>query len=369
MTYSKLVLLMALLGLIAACSVKYKVVGSFDNYNEVFIGEVDHNLLAGRGHIIAEGKNSKIRCEGDSFVTYIPPSLGCAGQRGKAPMICSDGRRLDVDWVATSCTQGHGLGKEPGGATFRFVFGFDESAAREQLTMLSKQVTNNPELPAYRPKEVRKERGFSTGTGFFITNDGTLVTNYHVVEGASEIVVVIPAEKKDFPATVLTVDSVNDVAVLKIDARSVGAPLAPYFNIAKGEEVFTLGYPLVALQGQEQKATFGRVNSLSGIQDDLRLVQIDVPIQPGNSGGPLINRQGEVVGVVTATLDQIIALRTSGALPQNVNFAVKIDYILPTLMVILKDRQLQNISHAGPSLDMAKLVALREPSVVLVIAK
>ena len=85
----------------------------------------------------------------------------------------------------------------------------------------------------------------------------------------------------------------------------------------------TLGYPSPELQGAGQKATFGRVNSPSGPRDDARLAQIDAPVQPGNSGGPLLSTGGEVVGVVTATLRGDF---------QNVNYAVKIDYLWPLLV-------------------------------------
>lgn len=369
MIHKKLAVVIAAISLLCSCSIKYKVVGSFDDYNEVIVGDIDHNLLAGHSRIVAVGKNSKIRCEGDSYVTYIPPlSFGCAGQRGKAPMRCSDGRRLDVDWVATSCTTGRGDGRDQKGAMFQFVFGLDEATAEREFSKLSQEVSGKPDIPVYRPKEYRKEKGFSSGTGFFVTTDGILITNYHVIDGANEIIVIDPLAKKEFIASILTVDSANDVAVLKISAQTIAAPLAQFFNVAKGEEVLTLGYPLIALQGQEQKATFGRVNALSGLQDDLRFVQIDVPVQPGNSGGPLINNRGEVVGVVTATLDQIITLHASGALPQNVNFAVKIDYILPALRSALKG-QVPEFKAASTNLEMAKLVSLRESSVVLVVAK
>ena len=236
------------------------------------------------------------------------------------------------------------------------------------LAKLGQSVSDRPELPVYRPKEYRKEKGFSTGTGFFVTSDGVLVTNYHVVDGAKEISIVYPTKKQEYAASILAVDPVNDVAILKVDAKTDPAPLASSCDVAKGSEVLTLGYPLILLEGQEQKATFGRVNALSGPKDDLRLVQIDVPVQPGNSGGPLIDKHGEVIGVVSATLDQLVALRTSGSLPQNVNFAVKIDYILPALRTALKNK-LPSIATKTTDLDTVKIVASRESSVVLVIAK
>lgn len=97
--------------------------------------------------------------------------------------------------------------------------------------------------------------------------------------------------------------------------------------LAKGEDVFTVGFPLIDLQGQAPKATFGRVNALSGPRDDADFVQIDVPTQPGISGGPLLDPSGRVVGVVTATLDQAVAMRLAGTFAQNVNYAIQPDIL------------------------------------------
>jgi S1-C subfamily serine protease len=79
-------------------------------------------------------------------------------------------------------------------------------------------------------------------------------------------------------------------------------PVAEHFDLKRGDEVLTLGYPSPSLQGIQQKATFGKINASTGLGDDHRFVQVDVPIQPGNSGGPLLNNQGAVVGVTTLRL-------------------------------------------------------------------
>ena len=170
----------------------------------------------------------------------------------------------------------------------------------------------------------------TSGTGFFVSNNGHIISNHHVVVNATHIEVRDSTGRVAI-ATVVSIDASNDVALLKIEADSIPLTLRPSTSARKGGEVFTLGYPLVNIQGQEQKVTFGRINALSGIQGDIRYLQIDVPIQPGNSGGPLITEEGHVVAVVTATLNQLGTLKATGTLPQSVNYAVKSEYFLPLL--------------------------------------
>jgi S1-C subfamily serine protease len=170
----------------------------------------------------------------------------------------------------------------------------------------------------------------ASGTGFFVSEDGYIVSNHHVISDATEVEVYDSTGQK-FPAKVISSDISNDVALLKIESKSTPLAISQTANVKKGNEIFTLGYPVVGIQGQEQKATFGRVNALSGVQGDIRYFQIDVPIQPGNSGGPLISEDGSVIAIVTASLNQINTLEATGALPQNVNYAVKSEYFIPLL--------------------------------------
>ncbi len=108
-------------------------------------------------------------------------------------------------------------------------------------------------------------------------------------------------------------------------------PVRPTTELRKGDDVIALGYPLVSIQGQEQKATFGRVNALSGATGDDRFLQIDAPIQPGNSGGPLLDAHGNVIGIVTATLNQLETFRAAGVVPQNVNYALRTSFLFDLL--------------------------------------
>ncbi len=147
---------------------------------------------------------------------------------------------------------------------------------------------------------------------------------------------------------------------------SRGITLSESSGLARGEEVLTLGYPLIELQGQGQKATFGRINSISGMQGDIRFIQIDVPIQPGNSGGPLLNKKGDVVGIVTSTINSLSTLMTAGHAPQNVNYAVKSDYALPLIRTYVNGKT-NNVISVTPNANFADTVKQNEHSVALVI--
>jgi S1-C subfamily serine protease len=94
-------------------------------------------------------------------------------------------------------------------------------------------------------------------------------------------------------------------------------------DVKSGQEVFTLGFPNIQLQGIETKYTQGHISSLSGFGDDPRLFQVSVAIQPGNSGGPLLDTSGQCIGLVVATLNVQAAAVETGAIPQNVNYALK----------------------------------------------
>lgn len=162
--------------------------------------------------------------------------------------------------------------------------------------------------------------GSWTGTGWAL-KDGYIVTNFHCVDGAEEIVV---RGYLDYNAKVVAIDKVNDLAIIRItDEAFKGFGEIPYSIERKqcevGETVWTLGYPMMDIMGEDVKFTDGKISSKTGYQGELQTYQITVPIQPGNSGGALFNQYGKVVGITSSGLKKTIA--------DNVNYAIKTNYL------------------------------------------
>jgi S1-C subfamily serine protease len=160
-----------------------------------------------------------------------------------------------------------------------------------------------------------------SGTGFFITSDGYLLTCYHVVTNAVRIMV--GTKQGVFPAELVHSDSADDIAVLKVEGAFSPLPLSANNSARLGESVFTVGFPNPGVQGLQPKLTRGEISSLAGLQDNPGEYQISVPVQPGNSGGAIVDECGNVAGIVAARLSDQAALATSGMTAQEVNYAVK----------------------------------------------
>ena len=173
------------------------------------------------------------------------------------------------------------------------------------------------------------ENPTATGTGFFITDDGYLISNYHVVKSAAKVRLLTGAGLID--ATVVKMDAANDLALLKASGRFAPLPVAASRTVKLGGTVATVGFPDIGLQGFAPKLAKGEIASLAGAADDPRYFQISLPVQPGNSGGALVDARGNVVGIVAAKLDASAALAATGSLPENVNYAVKSSLLLSFL--------------------------------------
>ena len=132
-------------------------------------------------------------------------------------------------------------------------------------------------------------------------------------------------------AAVVKVDAANDLALLKAVGRFAPLPIAASRTVKLGGTVATVGFPDIGLQGFAPKLAKGEIASLAGAADDPRYFQISLPVQPGNSGGALVDARGNVVGIVAAKLDASAALAATGSLPENVNYAVKSSLLLSFL--------------------------------------
>ena len=212
------------------------------------------------------------------------------------------------------------------------------------------------------PSKTPEEGGIASGTGWFTTT-GHIVTCYHVVKGRANISYAFENGIKN-KARVVFKDVINDIAILKsVENQKLpkGLPVARRTSI--GTQVFTLGFPHVDLLGKSPKLTNGIISATTGLQDDPRVLQISVPVQPGNSGGPLLNMRGEVVGIVVGGLNAAKVFSWTGNLPQNVNYAIKSSYIFPLL------DELEPSAAPPKEFELSRLAPLVQPSVVHIIAE
>jgi TPR repeat protein len=216
-----------------------------------------------------------------------------------------------------------------------------------------------------QPREWDTEKAPSmgqSGTGVFVTADGLILTAAHVVKSVSSIQIQTSHGVK--PGRLVKVDTKNDLALIKCEGKFPSVPIKASRDVKLGQAVFTIGFPNVELQGVSPKMTRGEISSLAGLQDDPRQWQISVPLQPGNSGGPLFDEAGNVIGVIVAKLNAIKAAKFTGDLSQNVNYAVKsapaLQLLAPYSEKLARERQV------NPSDKVETVVEQCRESVVLI---
>ncbi len=168
-------------------------------------------------------------------------------------------------------------------------------------------------------------RGEVSGTGFVVSKSAQIVTNNHVVKDCvgdihGNIVGQAPVKLR-----VVSADETNDLALLQGTKKFKEKDIATIRGSAvnSGDQVVAIGYPLHGLLTSDLTVTTGVISSLAGLYNDTRFLQISAPVQPGNSGGPLHDASGNVVGMVTAKLNALRIAKATGDIPENINFAIK----------------------------------------------
>ena len=203
-----------------------------------------------------------------------------------------------------------------------------------------------------KPKETEKQVSRATdvdaslitigsGSGFYINNKGYALTNNHVIDICAQSVAVIDGKETLF--RVVATDKTNDVAVLKTDYKSRNYIKINEDGAKLGENVIAVGYPLAGQLSDSVKITRGIVSSLSGLDNNIGQIQIDAALQPGNSGGPVLNENGELIGIASAGLNKLLMAKEAKYIPENVNFAVA----SPIVVNILKSKK---VKYTTPSM-------------------
>ena len=201
-----------------------------------------------------------------------------------------------------------------------------------------------------KPQEARrgsdKNIKVGSGTGFFINNAGHIVSNNHVIDQCNAVNAYYKGDAR--PLKILAIDRKNDLAILKAEVRPDDT-----FPVAKDdaillEEIYVAGYPFGKSVSGSVKVTKGVVSSLSGLGNNYSNIQIDASLQPGNSGGPIINKKGNVVGVAVAKLDYKKVLEAFNTIPENTNFGVKSS----TLNQFLNANKISSTSPKGSDMSI-----------------
>ncbi len=248
-------------------------------------------------------------CKGD--FAYYPGVLAGRGIIG-----CDDGQRATIEFTGLSSLSGYGRGISSNGRPVAFTYGM----SREQSALyLGYSPSGRTPGNAAAPGSAAPTRA-ATGTGFYINRQGHVLTNAHVVDKCRELTIARQGAAA-IPASLVKSDASNDLAVLIAAPSPAVAAFRGGRPVRAGEAVVAYGFPLTGTLSSGGIVTNGSISALSGVRDDSRYLQISAPVQPGNSGGPLLDTSGNVVGIVTASL----GTRGRTALPQNVNFALKAD--------------------------------------------
>ena len=197
-----------------------------------------------------------------------------------------------------------------------------------------------------------------SGSGFFVTDQGHIVSNDHVVGVCKKVKAY--EDGKEIYLDILATDSVNDIGLVKGKFKNT-----QYLNIKTdgaelGEDIVAFGYPLSQTLSDSVKLTKGIVSSLSGLDNNYSQIQIDAAIQPGNSGGPVLNMNGQVIGVASAGLSKLYMAKKAAFIPENVNFAVA----APALTTFLKANKISVGTSSSRTLSTKDLAKIGKPATI-----
>jgi serine protease Do len=231
---------------------------------------------------------------------------------------------------------------------------FSAFPAAPAATAEVQQAEPPPPAPQAPVATVQKPPNNSSGTGFRVTDAGHVLTNFHVAGQCRRIRLHRQGEAP-IDATLVAHDEVNDLAIVKAASALPGtiASFSGKSSVRAGSEIVVFGFPLTGLLSDSGNFTTGNITSMAGLGNDSRMFQISAPVQPGNSGGPVLDRTGGVVAVIVSKLNAVGVANQTGDVPQNVNFAIKSNVALGFIDGIginTKDQPSESPTLDAPSL-------------------
>ena len=320
-----------MLGL-SACA--QPVVATFEDDDDLYRGKATPILMdpykGDNGELSMSNGKGKV-CTGTYYYAnsdlstnrYKIISLG-----GVAAVRCNDGTSAKLEFRSITRSSGWGIGKSSDGKRVHFTYGMGEEEAKMYLNYTEDNLDGDlPAVPsqgAGKKTEVPgKVQELGLGTGFFISQAGHILTNNHVVRGCEYMKIILP-DGSNLKGETIFNDSINDLAVVKVDYRPpVIASFPASTSYRVGEDVATFGFGLGYELSKSGIFTTGTINALSGYNDDSRFIHISAILQHGNSGGPLSDSMGNVIGVNSQGLEATIISKNKLFAPETANFSIK----------------------------------------------
>jgi S1-C subfamily serine protease len=238
-------------------------------------------------------------------------------------------------------------GKDQSSAAYWDEFDDRIHSAGLKIPAVTPRIPSATSLPPPPPPSRPAKTIEMSGTGFVVSTDGFIVTNHHVVGNCVSDVHGNLTGESVVNLRVVSTDEANVLALLKAPMTFKEPAIIRGPAIKPGDSIIAIGYPFYELLSSDFSVTSGIVSSLGGIGNDSRYLQMSAPIQPGNSGGPLLDTNGSVVGVVTEKLDAIKVAKITGSIPENINFAIKTGALRDFL-----DKNVVNYQTSASSTDM-----------------
>lgn len=217
---------------------------------------------------------------------------------------------------------------------------------------------------AAAPSIVLAQPSNQFGSGFFVSNEGHIITNEHVVRNCKKLAAV-DQNRNQIPLVLIDTFKDCDIALLKAGIRPRNtAKFGKINNIQQGDTIVTYGFPLAGILSSSGNVSTGLITATEGLGDNPNMLQISAPVQPGNSGGPLADTTGAVIGLIVGKINSNFFVKTFDDIPQNINFAIKEE---PVLQFLNKNKVVIRHVNSNENLSMRTLTEkLKEITVQIV---